>query len=149
MILKQERNPMREEIKEEEGFIEMEPIYEKEINNFKEKEKKVLYPVYFPDKILTLSKKFYDKLNELFSYEIIYLLPNKANVQTIRRIIEFRICPNYNHRLYCSNCFNSRNNFKVTFIYVCHVCQHIYALSGRYNSKKRYLESFEFFKKPK
>ena len=139
---------MKEEIKEEEGLIEMGQTYEKEINEFKGKERKnPLYPVYLPDKIQTLSKNFHDKLNELFSYEIIYLLPNANNIQTIRKIIEFRMCINYNHRTTCLNCFNLSDNFKISFIYVCHVCHHIYALSGRYLSKERYIEASEFFTK--
>lgn len=130
----------------------MEPIYDKELiktKEFKKKGKKPHYPVYFPDKFLILNKPFYDKINELFSYEVFFLHPNKNNINEIRRIIEFRLCINYNHRLYSSNCFNPSDDYKITFISVCHLCHHIYILSGRYNTKKDYYKAFNFFKPPK
>ena len=104
------------------------------------------YPDYFPDKLLVLGKSFYEKINELFSYKLVYLYPNKDNIKEIKDIIEFRICPDYKHKLYYMNCFNPLNNFKITFIRVCHSCNVIFILSGRYNTKIKYQNAFEYFK---
>lgn len=127
----------------------MEPIYDKEQIKTKMFKKIPFYPVYLPDKILTISKSFYDKINKIFSYEVFFLHPNKNNINNIKRIIEFRLCINYNHRLYNSICFNSSDNLKVSFISVCHICHHMYILSGRYNTKKGYEKAYKFFTKPK
>jgi len=48
------------------------------------------FPNYFPDKLLVLGKSFYEKFNELFSYKVVYLYPNKDNIKEIRNIVEFR-----------------------------------------------------------
>ena len=104
------------------------------------------YPLYFPDKLIILGKSFYEKFNALFSYKVIYLYPNKDSIEYIKSIIEFRICPNFKHKLYFMNCFNPVDNFKVTFIRVCHPCNQIFILSGRYNTKIKYQNSFKFFK---
>ena len=124
----------------------MEPVYGKEQIKIKRFKKTQLYPVYFPDKLLTISKTFLDKINKLFSYEVIYLHPNENNINDIKRIIEFRLCLNQKHRLYSSNCFNQFENLKVTFIYTCHTCKQIYLLSGRYDTKDNYMEAYNFFK---
>lgn len=105
------------------------------------------YPVYIPDIFLTLGNSFYEKVNDFFSYKVIYLHPNKSNVKEIRDIIEFRKCPNFKHNLLFMNCFNPIDNYKVTLISVCHLCNQIFMLSGRYSTKIRYQKAFEFFNK--
>lgn len=104
---------------------------------------------YIPDVFLTLSKAFYEKFNDFFSYKIIYLYPNKSNVKEIKDIIEFKLCPNYKHKMYYMNCFNPIDNLKVTFIRVCHRCNQMFLLSGRYNTKIMFERAFKFFIEPK
>ena len=106
----------------------------------------VIYPIYIPDTFLILGNSFYEKVNEFFSYKIIYLHPNKNNINEIKDIIEFRKCPNYKHVLHFMNCFNPLNNYTVTFIRICHLCNQMYVLSGRYNTKIKYQKAFDFFK---
>ena len=106
---------------------------------------KIKYPVYIPDVFLKLGNTFYEKVNEFFSYKIIYLHPNQKNVKEINDIIEFRKCPNFKHKLYYANCFNPIDNFKVTLMRICHQCNQMFLLSGRYNTKIKYEKAFEFF----
>lgn len=101
---------------------------------------------YIPDVFLKIGESFYEKVNDFFSYKIIYLLPNKSNVKEIKDIIEFKLCPNYKHKMYYMNCFNPIDNYKVTFIRVCHLCNQMFVLSGRYSTKIRYKKAFNFFK---
>lgn len=103
---------------------------------------------YIPDVFLKLSDAFYEKFNDFFSYKIIYLYPNKSNVKEIRDIIEFRTCPNYKHKMYYMNCFNPIDNLKVTFIRVCHQCNQMFLLSGRYSTKIMFERAFKFFIEP-
>lgn len=105
------------------------------------------YPVYFPNKLLILGKTFYPKINELFSYKVIYLYPDENNIEEIKDIIEFRKCPNFDHKLLYFNCFNPIDNYKITFIMICHYCNIMFILSGRYNTKIKYQRAFEYFKK--
>ena len=104
------------------------------------------YPSYFPDKVLILGKQFYEKFNELFSYKVVYLYPDKNNVEEIKDIIEFRKCPNFKHKLLYMNCFNPLDNFKATFIMICHPCNLLFILSGRYDTKIKYQRAFESLK---
>ncbi len=103
------------------------------------------YPIYFPDIYLKLGKSFYEKVNDFFSYKIIFLHPNKVNIKEIRDIIELRKCPNYDHKLLYMNCFNPINNYKVTIVNVCHQCNQMFVLSGRYSNKNKYQNAFDFF----
>ncbi len=100
---------------------------------------------YLPDIIQIANKTFLQKINNLFSYKVFYLYPNKKNIKYIEGIIKFRLCPDYNHRLYYVNCFNSTNNYKVTMINVCHVCKQMFILTGRYSTKNKHINALKFF----
>lgn len=103
---------------------------------------------YIPDIFLTLSKPFCEKINDFFSYKTISLYPNKSNVKEIKDIIELKLCPNYKHKLYYANCFNPIDNYKVTLIRICHQCNQMFLLSGRYSTKEMYDKAFNFFIEP-
>lgn len=108
---------------------------------------KIRCPIYIPDVFLKLGNAFYEKINDFFSYKIFYLHPNQKNIKEIKDIIEFRKCPNFKHKLYYADCFNPIDNYKVTLIRICHQCNQMFVLSGRYSTKIKYQNAFEFLYK--
>ncbi len=102
------------------------------------------YPVYIPDIITTPNESFYKSLNDFFSYKIIDLLKDKKTVNYIKRIVEWNLCPNQNHKLYHSNCFNLPDNCQLTIIRICHMCNQIFVVSGKFSTSYKFNKARNF-----
>lgn len=102
------------------------------------------YPVYIPDIITTPNEAFYKSLNDFFSYEIIDLLKDEKTVNYIKRIVEWKLCPNRNHRLWYSDCFNSSDNYQLTLIRICHICNQIFVVSGKFSTSYKFSKARNF-----
>ena len=102
------------------------------------------YPVYIPDIVSVQNDELIENFKSFFSYEIINFIPNKRSITHIKRIIELNKCPR-DHKLFFVNCFNRTDNYKITIIRVCHHCNRIWFISGRYSTNNKFLKAFNFF----
>ena len=99
---------------------------------------------YYPTKIINLKEDLQEKIDSIFSYNIIFLTAlNKRNVDVIKHCVCY-IC---NHKLYYADCFHKRNELKVSFLRFCHYCKTMFVLTGRFESKEKFDVSFEYFDK--
>lgn len=101
------------------------------------------HPVYIPDIIPIHDEEFLKKFNSFFAYDIIHLHVDKNTAKYIKRIVEFKWCPNKEHRLYFMHCYNQAN-CKITLIMACHVCNEMFVISGRYSTRLKFEKAVLF-----
>lgn len=106
------------------------------------------YPAYIPDIIIPYDEACYKFLSDFFSYKFIDLLKEEKTANYIKRIVEWKLCPNQNHKLYHSNCFNRKNNYGITLIRICHACKLMFIISGKFSTNYKYNKALNILNNP-